>query len=228
MRSLQAIPFVLQTSIIGYLQRNDMHSFIRCCKNNLRLCTQYIHDLLSIKFKYLLEYTANSNRMDIYHLMSIPFVDSITYQPMSMPNYFGSNMSANYIGIDARTGNAFISFWLRKAQIKPDHWRVVTVVFNKSNIDCMFLSDTSHITTFIRPLKICSMYYRHGSDIRAINALYFTGSISSIFGDKDTWFLNDRWEAYMFWIKGKKEFNLRHRVRRKSSHMLASWLCSIQ
>ena len=207
--SILSLPMDLRLSIIGYLRMKDMHSLIRTCKSNLYSCKQYIHSLLSIKFKYLLN--QNKGKIKIKHLMNIPLVDSIIVNPLFLPIYIGvtNRTSAKYFGIDNKTGNGFISFWIRRIEIKRRPWRIITFVFNQTGIDCIYLSDSSRRLSFFSPIKLRplnengSSYYR----LKVINELVSTGE-KGMMCDDVLWHFNYHWESCLFWPRIRAKFRI--------------------
>ena len=136
----ESLSLDMRVSIIEYLPTKSINSLMRTNQNNLYSCNQYIYRLLSHKFSYLLNV---SNAINIKHLLSIPFVDSIKINVSRMPFYFGKSngTSAKYIGLDTKTNNAFISFYLKKVYTEPfRRWKIISFVFNETSIESIYLS----------------------------------------------------------------------------------------
>ena len=220
--SILSLPLDVRMQFAEFLQKQDMHSFIRSCKSNLDSCRLYIHSLISIKFAYLLNH--NRSKVSIKHLLNIPLVDSITINPIAMTFYF-NRTSSRYIGIDSKTGNGFISFWIKRVDIKQYHWKIITILFNKTGVDFFYLSDSSRRSSLISPMRLeplngnSSSYYR----LKAINQIVLNGTVTEtpdIFGHVAMWCLNDQWESRMFWPRMRAKFywifNIRTNCRSKA------------
>lgn len=208
--SMQNLSMDVRQSIIEYLQKNDIHSFMRTNKNNLQCCKQYMFKLTSIAFNYFL--THKSTTIEIKHLMDIPFVSSITINTTAMIFYFvnlknGSKKSASskYIGLDADTNNAFISFRVKKIEVDAHESKTITIVFNETNIHCIYFSDSSEMYSFQLRNDPCD-----SNNIKAINSLLLTGRVNILSNDNASWCLNELWEAHMFWPKIKNSIMVPH------------------
>ena len=205
----QELPLDPRVSILQYLHKCDIHSLMRTSKNNRDSCKQYVRNLLSIKFDYLL--THNESEITLKHLLNIPFVSSIAMNASSMPFYFAkkrndSTKSSKYIGIDSKTNNGFISFWLKRIKISDPQCNIITIVFNATNIHCIYWSDTSDISSLHDPIYIYSLERTQSSnskDINGINAIMLNGKIRDVWDDGVMWCLNDQWKSSMFWPKIK-------------------------
>ena len=209
--AILSLPFVLSVSINGYLKKKDIHSWMRSCKSNLDSCQHYIRNLLSIKFDYLLSH--NDSKIQIEHLLNIPLVDSIVANPLFMPVYIGtaSRSSSKYIGIDRMSGNGFISFWMKRIDIEHHPWRIITFVFNATQIDPIYLSDSSDHPSILTPLSLRPSHSM-ANQIKVINEILFTGKIDGVAGQCALWCLHDQWESFMFWprIRAKHQSALRY------------------
>ena len=205
--SILLLPLDVRVSMNGYLERGDIHSWMRTSRDNLNSCQQYVRNLISIKFDYLLNH--NDSGVTLKHLLEIPFIDPISTNASNIVIYFrpSNRTSSKYIGIDSVSGNAFISFWIKKVHLSHHQWKIITFIFNETGIDCIYCSDTSQIFTLKKPIKINSIKFKQSdlNDIRAINALLLNKKIGSILGEDDTWCLNEHWFDAMIWprIKGK-------------------------
>ena len=226
------LPLDLRTEIAEFLQRKDIHSFARSCKLNLYSCRQYIRRLLLIKFQFLLNH--NHSKINIKHLLNIPLVDSITMNPLLMPFYFGivnrSRASSKYIGVDGKTGNGFISFWMKRVHIKLQPWIILTFLFNSSSIECIILSDASRsaLINDINSFKLLSF----SIDIAAIEFLQTVllhGKIDGIVGDEEsTWCLYAEWDSCMFWVRVREKLkNPCPTPQQRRSWLLLCLICSL-
>ena len=214
------LPMEITESIAGYLEIMDLRALMRSCKCNLLSCKQYIRTLLSRKFHYFL----TGNRLvNIDGLLQIPLINSISINASDMAFYFANSrkMTSKYIGIDAITDNAFISFWLQSISIPISQWKVVTVIFNHTNIECIYVSDSS---SFRYPWKTSS-FKSDLTDIQIFNNIIISGKISSILGDNQMYCLYEQWEACMFWprIRAKIKWNYNTINKRKC----CVWGCPI-
>ena len=208
--SIQNLSMDIQQSIAGYLQRKDIHSFMRTNQNNLLSCKQYIYKLISIKFNYLLRH--KSNKININHLLSIPFVDSIAMDARDMPFYFRkilnaskNSASSKYIGLDTITNHAFISFRIKKIGIDddPPPCKIITILFNETNIYCIYFSNgpvSYKFPMIIHALKKQPDSSKESKNMnKAINLLLITGKVQISSNGNATWCLISMWDSYMFW-----------------------------
>ena len=231
--AMQLLSSDIRVSITIYLERRDIHSFMRTSKNNLDSCKQYVHDFVTGKFRYLLNH--NESKITIKHLLKIPFVDPISINSWTISFYFRpfNRTSSKYIGIDNVSGNAFISFWIKKVHLSHHQWKIITFIFNGTGIDCIYCSDTSQIFTLKKSIKINSIKYKQSdlNDIKAINALLLNKKISSILGEDDTWCLNEHWFDAMIWPRIKGKFTKARRCvqckTRKSRQMWVVFLTGL-
>ena len=168
--SMLSLPLDLRMKLTEFLVREDMRSLARSCKLNLDSCRQYIHTLISAKFDYLLNH--NDSKITIKHLLNIPFVDTIKFNPLLMPSYFGklriARTSSKYVGIDGKTGNGFLSFWLKRVDNKRREWIILTFVFNSSSIERIIFTDAQR-TALINDMNIFKETF--ANDIAAIEFL---------------------------------------------------------
>ena len=213
--SMQSIPLDIRSSITQFLDRNDFYTLIRTCKSNLYTCRHYIRRLLSLKFAYLLHH--NESKINIKHLMKIPLIDSITMNATNMPSYFAktneSGISSKYIGIDRISGYGFISFWMKRVQPQFHRWKIITIVFNETDIHCIYMMDTSYRLTLKNSLK-CRC------NVAAINHLILIGKMKGILEDRGTWCLNHKWNECMFWIRVRGIFTTAFRLENNSTNCL--------
>ena len=208
--SIQNLSLDLLESVISCLQRKDIHSFMRSNQNNLLLCQQYISKLITTKFNHLL--THKSTSISLHQLLIIPFVDTITINATDMPLYFGNinNDSRNvtsskYIGLERNTNNALISFWLKKIQIDTPKCKIMTIVFNATNIDCIYFSDTMGPFSFKYPMQRRALRndVDDSNDIKAIYTLLSGAKVQILSKDNAMWCSNELWESYMIWPRMK-------------------------
>ena len=202
---IPSLPVDIWLIVYGHLHKKDMHSLIRSCKFHLHSCRRFIHSLLSVKFKSLLN--QNDRKIKIKHLLNIPLVDSIVVSSVSFPFWFGgNNRSSKYIGIDKKSGNGFISFWLKRVDINVHQWKIITILFNQTGVDGVYLSDSSRWTYLTVATKLRPLYDNTSitDRSRAIEQILLNGKIRYI----AFWCLNDQWESCMFWprIRGKFQF----------------------
>ena len=203
--SILSLSMDLSLSICAHLERKGIRSLMRSCKFFLISCREFFHRVLLDKFVYLLKH--NESKINIKHLLKTPLVDSIIMNASVMSLYFGkrnaSIMSSKYIGIDSETGNGFISFWIKKVQIGLHQCRIITVLFNQTNIYRIFITDTFHSLSFLHPLGSYSLHYNSSelNDIKAINILMLAGYIKRILRNPDTWCLYEQWESGIFWLR---------------------------
>ena len=194
------IPLDPTFKMMEYLLPRDFQSLMRSCKNNHRLCTLYIHQFLSNKFRYLL---ANNPSITVEHLMKIPFISTIKINLGMIPFYFGRQNKTNsiYIGLDVRTQNAFISFWIQKVQIKRAS-RFMTFVFNETGLHSIYMSQQfAYFSYALKSVKSASINFKKSdkNDIKAISELLLNEKISDILGDPTgTWCFKHRWDSFMF------------------------------
>ena len=205
--SLLLLPFDLRMKLTEFLQRSEKHSFLRTCKSNLNSCRLYIHRLISTKFQYLL--SLRHSRINVNHLLSIPLIDTITINPMSMAIYFGllntSCMSSKFIGIDKITGNAFLSFRMKRVAVFRQPWRIITFVFNATGIVCIYLSDTLTLASLTDPYM--KLDFTLSDETAGIETVLLKGKISGMVdGERDVWCLFDQWESNMFWVRVRSIF----------------------
>ena len=170
-----------------------------------------IRKLIFVKFSYLLNH--KNSTVDIKRLMDIPFVEPIIMNASYLPFYFGniqnkSLKTSKYIGIDAMTNHGFISFWMKKVQINYQECKIITIVFNKTNIHCLYFSDSSDLLTLKYPRQLYSFDNapRDADDVRAINELLLNGKIRGLSNDEAIWCLNELWQSCMFWPNLKVAF----------------------
>ena len=203
--SILSLPFDLSISINGYLEREDMRSLARCCKLNLDSCKRYIRNLVSIKFDYLLNH--NESRIKMKHLLNIPFIDSITRNPLLMPIYISSSnrTSSKYIGIDSKTDNAFLSFWMKRINIEHHQWRIITFVFNETHIERIYLTDSSDHASIISPPTV-EPFASTANQVKVINEILLNGKIDGLEGQRALWCSHDMWESFMFWSRIRVKF----------------------
>ena len=202
---LLILPVDIRMLIIGYLQKKDIHSLVRSCKSNLDACKQWIYNLISTKFDYLLRH--NCSTINIKHLLNVPFVDPIAMNVCDMALYFQTShnksiTSSKYIGIDANTSHAFLSFWMKKMLIDDPQSDIITVVFNKTSVDYFHFSDPC--VREINAVQFC-LLGNNNLDISEINSVLLTGKIIDTFSDGAVWCLNDKWESHMLWPRIKAE-----------------------
>ena len=207
---LMSLPFDCRLSIVGYLNRKNMHSFIRSCKENSLLCKEYIHRLICSKFDYLLKHDCCT--IDIQHLLNTPLVDSICMNASDMVTYFQSkkrnksSTSSKYMGIDRNTSNAFLSFWMKEVNVHHPESDIITIVFNASNI---------HFVHFAEPFaRVNSIQvYIYGSEYMDVKTLTLIKGVSSILKagklrdeapDNHMWCLIDQLESCMVWPRFKE------------------------
>ena len=215
--SYQHLPLDIIVSINGFLKRKDIHSLMRSNQKNLHFCQQYIRRVLFDKFDYLLNH--NESKINIKHLLNIPFVNPIIMNASYMPFYFGRrnrtvrsrSTSSMYIGIDRNTNYGFISFWLKKISCEYEiypQFKIITVVFNATNIHCIYITHAHDLFSFKHPIKAHSLLNEtsDADDIKAINDLLRAGKIRCLSDDNATWCLNQMWHSCMFWLRIKDAF----------------------
>ena len=202
-----SLPLDIRLIIYEHLQIKDMHSLIRSCKFYLHSCNRYIRSLLCIKFKYLL--SQNKGKVKIKHLINIPFVDSIIVDSVNFPRWFGKNNgskipSSKYIGVDRKSGNAFISFLMKRVDINLHEWKIITVLFNETGIDGIYLSDSSgwSYLTVARKLRPLNDNASIADRSRAVEQILLNGKIQC----DDLWCLDDQWESCMLWPRVRANF----------------------
>ena len=196
--SIESLPLDPMLRVMEFLFIDDIQSMKRSCKTNLRLCRQYIHSLISSKFRYLLD---NEPSITIDHLIRIPLIDSMKTDIRNIPFYFGKNNRTNsvYIGfINNTNNNAFISFWIQRFSM--DHSRhkssaILTFVFNETGIDSVYFC--KRMSNLARSQKIRSLWYRNSdmNDMEAIHQLLCKGTITQILNCTDLWYLDDFFDA---------------------------------
>ena len=191
--SIESIPLDVMLRMMNFLSINDLQSMKRSCKSNLRLCRQYICNLISSKFRYLL---VNEPAITIEHLIKIPLIDPLKMNILHIPFHFGKDNRTNsvYIGFANSTKNAFISFWIHPIALKQAA-RFVTFVFNETSIESIYLSKRSH--NLARSQKVDSIWYKYSdlNDLAAIRQLLLKGKISLVLNSSDVWCLNDKLKA---------------------------------
>ena len=219
-----SLPLDLRVSVIKYLQTSDIRALMRSCKSNLYSCNVFINALLSEKFSYLLK---ASDVIKLDHLLQIPLVNSIKSNASSMIFKFDEDMRRGivnqtdespsaYIGIDNVTTNAFITFWLQKMETDSGRTLVITIVFNETNIESIYVSQQIIVWPleylfFGRAFKVKSLFYKNSSlsDVKAIEDLMLNGKIDSILNVSYEWCLRDRWTSFMEEKKDRLKFPFR-------------------
>lgn len=188
-----SLPLDVSLSIIENLRAKHIFHFMRSCKFNLHSCQQFIRRLLSSKFCCLLN---ASSALNIKHLLKIPLIDPIKINVTKMPLYFGRKnvTSSKFIGLEKNTTNAFISFFLQKICRNDHQWKIITFVFNETNICSIRLSEGPFFIDWVMSIEIETLNYKY-SDIKAVVQLLLHGKIKSILGDRGTWCLKSKWKA---------------------------------
>ena len=204
---MRSIPLELKEAIIQYVHIDDIHSLLQTCRSYSILCKRHIRGLLSRKFRYLLK---DNNAINIDHLMQLPMVYSTSAYASKMHIFFNKdrrNKKSIYIGIDSISGNAFISFWIQSVQIHNQECKIITIVFNETNIHRIYVSETMSPLSFLYPTRFSSLYYKqsYSNNIEAMNTLILTGKISSILGETACFCLKDKWDSCAFWLKIREQ-----------------------
>ena len=213
---MQLLPLDIRVSVNWYLEKKDIHSWMRSCKSNLASCRQHVRNLLCSKFEFLLNH--NESRIDIKHLLNIPFVDPIVMNASMMPSYFGtrggSKVSSKYIGIDSETGNGFLSFLIKKVQVECHQCRIITIVLNETNVHRIYYTHRFQSLFVLDAMesssKSLSLDFKNHSDlgdIKGINTLLLDGHKQRmLLHDPYRWCLHEHWESCMFWLKVRNFF----------------------
>ena len=210
--SILLLPPDVSMLINGYFSIRSIHSLIRTCRFYLYSCKQYIRNLLSNKFTYLL--TQNESKVTIKQLLNIPIVDAIIVNAGILPIFFvkgtRSKKSSKYIGIDSMTGNGFISFWMRRVDINRHQTKIITVLFNATGIACIFLSDSSRKSFLYHSIKLNPLSDNESVADRlgTIISMLVNGETRGISRDYALWCLNDQWESCMFWPNLRAKFRI--------------------
>ena len=221
---IQDLSLDLWTLIIGHLQRKDIHSLLRSNRHNMHCCRQFIRNLLGIKFSSLLSHP--SSDINVKHLMNIPLVDPICINASDVPNYFKNGQGqSKLIGIDSKTGNGFVSFWMKQVKFLEPETKILSILFNETGVYCLYLSESSYPLSFVFPSKMYKINVSSDpKDMEVISTILLKGKITD---DYAAWCLADKWESCMFWPNVKDMISNYWGICLPLTSSAIAWACLI-